>query len=81
MIAAFYWVLAMCRLTDFVCYHIFACTILQIRKGVFFFFNFYLFIFGCVGSSLLHAGFFQLRQAGSTLHCGVRASRCGCFSL
>ena len=40
----------------------------------------YLFIFGCVGSSLLHAGFLQLRQAGATLRGGVRASRCGDFS-
>ena len=48
----------------------------------FFFFNlFYLFIFlGCVGSSLLRAGFLQLRQAGATLHCGARASHCGGFS-
>ena len=44
---------------------------------------FYLFIFGCVGSSFLCEGFLQLRQAGATLHRGVRAShyrglsRCG----
>ena len=44
---------------------------------------FYLFIyliFGCVVSSLLHAGFLQLQQAGATLHCGVWASYCGGFS-
>ena len=45
---------------------------------VFFFFNsfffFYLFIFGCVGSLFLCEGFLQLRQAGATLHHGVRAS-------
>ena len=40
---------------------------------------FYLFIFGCVGSSLLHAGSPQLRRAGATL-CSVRASHCGGFS-
>ena len=40
----------------------------------------YLFIFGCVGSSLLHMGFLQLRRAGATLHCGARASHCGGFS-
>ena len=40
----------------------------------------YLFIFGCVGSLLLCAGFLQLWQAGATLHCGVRASHCGGFS-
>ena len=43
----------------------------------FFFFNFYLFIlfiYGCVGSSLLCAGFLQLWQAGATPHRGARAS-------
>ena len=40
----------------------------------------YLFIFGCVGSSLLRAGFLQLRQAGATLHCGAQVSHCGGFS-
>ena len=37
--------------------------------------------FGCVGSSLLHVGFLQLRQPGATLCCSVRASHCGGFSL
>ena len=46
----------------------------------FFFFKFYLFIFGCVGSSLLHAGFLSLRRARATLHCGVQASHCGGLS-
>ena len=40
----------------------------------------YLFIFGCIGSSLLHAGFLQLWRVGATLRCGVRASRCSGFS-
>ena len=41
----------------------------------------YLFIiFGCVGSSLLHAGFLQLRRAGATLRCSVWASHCSGFS-
>ena len=40
----------------------------------------YLFIFGCVGSSLLHAGFLQLQRAGATLRCGAPASHCGGFS-
>ena len=44
----------------------------------FFFFN--LFIFGCVGPSLLHAGFLYLRQVGATLHFSVQASHCGGFS-
>ena len=44
------------------------------------FLKIYLFIFGCVGSSLLHAGFLQLRQAGATLRCSVWASPCGGFS-
>ena len=39
----------------------------------------YLFIFGCVGSSLLRAGFLQLRRVGATLCCGARASHCGDF--
>ena len=40
----------------------------------------YLFIFGCVWSSLLHAGFLQLHRAGATLRCGARASHCSGFS-
>ena len=49
---------------------------------LFFFLNkfIYLFIFGCVGSLLLCAGFLQLRRAGATLCCGARASHCGGFS-
>ena len=35
---------------------------------------FILFIFGCIGSLLLHVGFLQLRQAGATLRCGAQAS-------
>ena len=34
----------------------------------------FIFIFVCVGSSFLCEGFLQLRQAGATLHRGVRAS-------
>ena len=42
---------------------------------------FYLFIiFGCVGSSLLRAGFLQLQRAGAALRCGARASHCAGFS-
>ena len=41
---------------------------------------FCLFVFGCVGSSLLCAGFLQLWRVGATLRCGVRASHCGGFS-
>ena len=37
---------------------------------------FYLFIFGCVGSSFLCEVFLQLWQAGATLHRGARASHC-----
>ena len=44
----------------------------------FFFFN--LFLFGCIGSLLLCAGFLQLRRAGATLPCGAQASHCGGFS-
>ena len=39
------------------------------------------FFFGCVGSSLLQAGFLQLWRAGATLCCSMRASYCGGFSL
>ena len=41
----------------------------------------YLFIFGCVGSSLLRVGLLQLWQAGATSRCGARASHCGGLSL
>ena len=40
-----------------------------------------LFFFGCIGwSSLLRAGFLQLRRVGATLPCGAGASHCGGFS-
>ena len=48
----------------------------DLRSHGFFFLHF----FGCVGSSLLRAGFLQLRGAGATLHCAARASHCGGFS-
>ena len=41
----------------------------------------FIFIFGCVGSLLLCAGFLWLQRAGSTLRCSVRASHFGGFSL
>ena len=55
---------------------------LQSFKKINFFFNkfTYFFIFGCVGSLLLRAGFLQLRQAGATLCCSAWASHCGGFS-
>ena len=34
------------------------------------------FIFGCVGSSVPHAGFLQLQQVGSTLRCDAWAPHC-----
>ena len=43
-------------------------------------FIYILFIFGCIGSSLLRAGFLYLRRAGATLRCGARASSYGGFS-
>ena len=46
------------------------------RDLLFKIFKIYLFIFGCVGSSFLCAGFLKLRRAGSTLHRGARASHC-----
>ena len=39
----------------------------------------YLFIFGCVGSSLLRPGFLQLQRSGATLHCSAW-TYCGGFS-
>ena len=40
----------------------------------------FFFFFGCVGSSLLQAGFLQLWQAGASLRCCAWASHCGDFS-
>ena len=40
----------------------------------------YLFNFGCIGSSLLRAGFLLLLWEGATLRCSARASHCGGFS-
>ena len=41
---------------------------------------FFFFFFGRVGSQLLHVGFLQLRQAGTTLRCSAQASHCGGIS-
>ena len=41
---------------------------------------FYLFIFGYVGSPLLHVGPLQPWRAGAALRCGARASHRGGFS-
>ena len=59
-----------------------ACSAFQIFYYLFIYFNkfIYLFIFGCIGSSLLHTGFLQSRRAGATLHCSARASHCSGFS-
>ena len=59
-----------------------SCSRVYQTTDFFFFFSkfIYLFIFSCVGSSLLHAGFLQLRRAGVTLRCGVQASHCHGFS-
>ena len=61
---------------------VFPCTIQYIFVFLLFYFlkKFYLFIFYCVGSSLLRAGFLQLWRARATLHCGARASHCSGFS-
>ena len=45
-----------------------------------FFFNFNFFFFGCVGSSLLHAGLSLVVARGATVRCGARASHCGGLS-
>ena len=44
------------------------------------FFKIYLFIYFWLWSLLLRLVSLQLRQAGATLRCGVRASHCGGFS-
>ena len=43
---------------------------------IYFILSIYL-IFGCIGSSLLHAGSLQLLRVGATLCCGAQASHCG----
>ena len=50
----------------------------QLSISFLFFLN--LFIFGCLGSSLLLAGFLLLWRAGATLRCGAQASHCGGLS-
>ena len=44
------------------------------------FIYFYLYIFDCIGSLLLHAGFLQLLGVGATLPCGAWASYSSGFS-
>ena len=57
--------------------HTYNHDITLVIHSSFFFFNlFYLFIYGCVGSSFLCEGFLQLRRAGATLHPVARASHC-----
>ena len=41
---------------------------------------FYLFIFDCVGSSLLRVGFLYVWREGATLRCNARESHCRGFS-
>ena len=55
-------------------------TILKYFLSINYLFLFF-FLFGCIGSSLLHAGFLQLWRAGATLHCSVWASHCGVQAL
>ena len=40
----------------------------------------FIYLFDCIGSSLLHMGFLLLWRAGAILLCGARASHCGGFS-
>ena len=51
-------------------YTLYDCIFFFLKKFTFF----YLFIYGCVGSSFLCEGFLQLWQVGATLHRGARAS-------
>lgn len=39
----------------------------------------YVVIYGCAGSSLLHASFLWLQQAGAILRCGGQTSHCSVF--
>ena len=56
-------------------------SLLFLYKFIYFIlFYFILFIFGCIGSSLLRAGFLYLRRVGATLPCGAQPSHCGGFS-
>ena len=50
------------------------------HKQTFTFKKVFIFIFGCVGSLLLHVGFLQLQQVGATLGCYAWASHGGGFS-
>ena len=52
-----------------------------VSNSLFYYLFIYLFIFGCVGSSLLRAGFSLVAASGgATLCCGAQASHCGGFS-
>ena len=56
-------------------------TQLLATSTLLFYFNFiYLFIYGCIGSSLLRAGPLQLQRVGATPHCSMRASHCSGLS-
>ena len=44
------------------------------------FLNFYLFILGCAGSSLLHELFASYGEQGLLSSCGARSSHCSGFS-
>ena len=46
---------------------------------LFIYFKIYLFIYGCIGSSLLCAGFLWLQRMGVTPRCGAWSSHCGGF--
>ena len=61
-----------------VLFHVYSC--LPTPYFLFLINLFILFIFGCIGSSLLHAGFLQLQRAGASLRCSVQACHCSGFS-
>ena len=59
----------------------FSCLLALVRNSsTMFFFFFSFFLFGCVGSSLLCAGFLQLWRAGPTLCFSEQAFPCSGFS-
>ena len=66
-----------CIIFLLVCFTIKVINISFITEHTLFIFKFiYLFIFGCVGSSLLCVGFLWLRWVGATLCCSAWASHC-----
>ena len=56
------------------------CILCDTNYIIFFFFKFYLLIFGCAGSSLLLGLFSRRREQGLLFSCGAQPSHCSGFS-